>query len=266
MGKTSRTVCIAPPLLLTFASLICFLVIALAQVSAGGHSTSLQRDLYFFKVDTSRMILSSQSLLDYLPDSIVGIQVPDAHQTVEKSQNIKDFYAVGLFGYCEGDIDTETTRKEVVTYCSDWKLPFSFDPVAVWQLENTSVQANLGDRFTKGMDIYRKTIESTHYVFIAMLALNLLECIAGILAVKGRLYSLCTTIIAFLQTMLAITTAVVAMITYIMLKGVFESVLRPYNVEGSLGLSLFSVLWFGVTCSIASSFFWSWSVCFCSGK
>ncbi|EOA81094.1 uncharacterized protein SETTUDRAFT_158047 [Exserohilum turcica Et28A] len=254
MGKASRAVCIAPPLLLTFASLICFLVIALAQVSAGGHSTSLQRDLYFFKVDTSRMLLSSQSLLDTLPDGIVGTQVPDAHQIVEKSQNIKDFYAVGLFGYCE------------VTHCSDWKLPFSFDPVAVWKLENTSVQANLGDRFTKGINIYRKMVESTHYVFIAMLALNVLECIAGILAVKGRLYSLCTTIIAFLQTMLAITTAVVAMITYIMLKGVFESVLRPYNVEGSLGLSLFSVLWFGVACSIASSFFWSWSVCFCSGK
>ena len=200
MGKASRAVCIAPPLLLTFASLICFLVIALAQVSAGGHSTSLQRDLYFFKVDTSRMLLSSQSLLDTLLDGIVGTQVPDAHQIVEKSQNIKDFYAVGLFGYCEGDINTET-RREVVTHCSDWKLPFSFDPVAVWKLENTSVQANLGDRFTKGINIYRKMVESTHYVFIAMLALNVLECIAGILAVKGRLYSLCTTIIAFVGSL-----------------------------------------------------------------
>jgi hypothetical protein len=50
MGKTKRVACIATPMLLTVASLICFLVVALAQVSSGIPNTLLQRDLYFFKV------------------------------------------------------------------------------------------------------------------------------------------------------------------------------------------------------------------------
>ncbi|KAJ6192054.1 integral membrane protein-like protein [Bipolaris maydis] len=265
MGRVGRFACIIPPMVLAVASLICFLVVALAQVSPNGHSTLLQRDFYFFKADTSGVMLSPQNLLNDLPNSVVGIQIPKVHPSVAKSGNLKDFYAMGLFGYCEGNIDTKT-RRELVTHCSDWKMPFSFDPIVVWQLENTSLQAKLGERFNEGMSIYRKTVESMHYVFVIVLALTLFECAVGILAIKGRLYSLLTAVISFVRTMLAITTAVVAMITYVMLKGVFESVLRPYNIEASLGVALFSVLWLGVACSIASSFFWCPSICFCSGK
>jgi hypothetical protein len=66
--------------------------------------------------------------------------------------------------------------------------------------------------------------------------------------------------------MLAIAAAAVATVTYVTLTGVFESVLRPYNIEASLGVRLFSVLWLAVACSIASSVFWLLSVCLCSGK
>jgi hypothetical protein len=135
-------------------------------------------------------------LLDNLPDSVLGIEVPDALQSVAKSGHLKDFYAVGLFGYCEGDIDTKTGG-ETVTHCSAWKVPFYFDPMAVWQLEDTTVQAVLGERFTQGMQMYRKTVQWTHYAFVVVLALTLLECVIGIFAVRGRRYSLCTTVVCF---------------------------------------------------------------------
>ncbi|CAG5137366.1 uncharacterized protein ALTATR162_LOCUS76 [Alternaria atra] len=265
MGKIKRVSCIATPMLLTVVSLVCFLVVALAQISPSGHSTPLERDLYFFKADTSRIMLSPQSLLDSLPDSVFGIEVPDALQSVAKSGHLKDFYVVGLFSYCEGETDTETGR-ETVTHCSAWKLPFYFDPVAVWQLENTSVQEILGEPFAKGMKMYRKTVEWTHYAFVVVLALTVLECVAGLLAIRSRGYSLCATIVSLAHTMLAIAAAAVATITYVTLTGVFESVLRPYNIEASLGVRLFSILWLAVACSIASSFFWPLSACFCSGK
>jgi hypothetical protein len=50
--------------------------------------------------------------------------------------------------------------------------------------------------------------------------------------------------------------------TYVALTGVFESVLRPYNIEASLGVRSLSVLWLAVACSVASSFFWTLSACF----
>ena len=140
-------------------------------------------------------MLSPQSLLDSLPDSVFGIEVPDALPSVAKSGHLKDFYVVGLFSYCEGETDTETGR-ETVTHCSAWKLPFYFDPVAVWQLENTSVQEILGEPFAKGMKMYRKTVEWTHYAFVVVLALTVLECVAGLLAIRSRGYSLCATIVS----------------------------------------------------------------------
>lgn len=60
--------------------------------------------------------------------------------------------------------------------------------------------------------------------------------------------------------------AVVATVTYVALTGVFESVLRLYNIEATLGRDLFCVLWVAVAFSVASGFFWLPSVCFCSGK
>ncbi|KAL6154522.1 hypothetical protein ACJBU6_07775 [Exserohilum turcicum] len=199
------------------------------------------------------------------PDSALSIEVLSALQSVAKSGHLQDFYTVGLFGYCEGEIDKET-RRETVTNCSAWKMPFYFDPVAVWQLENTNVQEILGERLTMGMKVYRKTVESMHYTFVAVLALSVLECVMGIFTVRSRLYSFCTAFPSLFKAMLSIAAAAVATVTYVMLTGVFKSVLRPYNIEASLGVSLFSVLWLAVAWSIASSFFWSLSACCCSGK
>jgi hypothetical protein len=210
MGKTMHALCGVPPMVLTVASLICFLIVALAQVSPSGHNTSLQRDLYFFKVhstcrrlmfnvhmnadskrqaDTSSTLLSPQSLLDSLPDSVFGIEIPDALQSAAESGPLKDFYVVGLFGYCEGETDKETGR-ETITHCSAWKMPFYFDPADVWQLENTSLQAVLGERFTKGMQKYRAAVQAMHWTFVIMLGLTLLEITFGTLAICNRWCSL----------------------------------------------------------------------------
>lgn len=140
-------------------------------------------------------MLSPQSLLDNLPDSVLGIEVPDALQSAAKSGHLKDFYAVGLFGYCEGETDTETGT-ETVTHCSAWKVPFYFDPMAVWHLENTSVQAILGKRFTDGMKMYRALAEGTHWTFIIMLALTVLEIVVGMLAIWGKKYSCATALVS----------------------------------------------------------------------
>ena len=65
------------------------------------------------------------------------------------------------------------------------------------------------------------------------------------------------------QALLAIAAAAIATSIYAVLAGVFESVLRPYNIDTSLGVSLFAVLWVAVACSIVSSFLWLLSACSC---
>lgn len=65
---------------------------------------------------------------------------------------------------------------------------------------------------------------------------------------------------------LAIVAAAAATGIYVTLMGVFESLLRPHNIEASLGVRMFCVLWLGVAFSAGASFFWLLSVCCCSGK
>jgi hypothetical protein len=53
MGKVGRFACILTPMLLTLASLICIVIVMMGQMSTKDNkapSTSLGRDLYFFKV------------------------------------------------------------------------------------------------------------------------------------------------------------------------------------------------------------------------
>jgi hypothetical protein len=53
MGKVGRFACILTPMLLTLASLICFVIVMLGQTPWKGNNapaTQLGRDLYFFKV------------------------------------------------------------------------------------------------------------------------------------------------------------------------------------------------------------------------
>ncbi|KAI0570040.1 Integral membrane protein [Pyrenophora tritici-repentis] len=257
MGKVKRVTCIATPMLLTGASLVCFVVVMFGQ----SYNTSLARHLYFFKADTSSITLDAQSMMS----NLFNIDVPDALRSEAKSGHLNGFYQVGLFDYCEGDIDTVTGR-QTVTHCSAWKLPFHFDPVTVWQLKNTSVLEILGERFEKGMETYGKAVEWMHWVFIFALTLNVVEFGVGMCAIFSRWGSFWTTIASALQTVLAIVAAAAATGIYVTLMGVFESVLRPYNIEASLGARMFCVLWIGVAFSVASSFFWLVSVCCCSGK
>jgi hypothetical protein len=53
---------------------------------------------------------------------------------------------------------------------------------------------------------------------------------------------------------------------YALLAGVFESVLKPYNIKATLGKQMLSVVWLAVAFGMASGLFWLFSVCCCSGK
>lgn len=68
------------------------------------------------------------------------------------------------------------------------------------------------------------------------------------------------------QTVFALAAAASATAIYGAVTGVFESVLKPYHIEASMGSKMLSVLWLAVAFSVGSGFFWLVSVCCCSGK
>jgi hypothetical protein len=269
MGKVGRFACIITPMALTLASLICFVMVMLGQTPWKGNSapaTSTGRELYFVKANTANMTLDSQSVLDKLPDGIQpNNDFLDALRGKADSKELKDFYQVGLFSYCEGDTD-EKTGANKITYCSARKFQFYFDPLKVWGMNGTSLQAALGDKYDDGMNVYKKVAGWMNWAFVIVIVLTPVEFIVGFFAIFSRWGSFVTTIISTAQTIFAIAAATTATATYGTLTGVFKTALDPYNIDIDMGSQMLSTLWLGVAFSIGSGFFWLISVCCCSGK
>jgi hypothetical protein len=127
--------------------------------------------------------------------NLVGNESVSALQAETDSKQLKDFYQVGLFLYCEGEKDT-ATGKETVTYCSDRKLQFYFDFTDLWQLKNTSIQYAMAGDFKKGIQAYKNAVGWMNQVFVITLALTAAEFMVGFFAIFSRWGSLVTTIVS----------------------------------------------------------------------
>ncbi|CAN9117510.1 unnamed protein product [Alternaria alternata] len=271
MGKVGRFACILTPMCLTLASLICFVIVMLGQTPWSGNkapATALGRDLYFFKANTGNITDDPNTFADKIPEGITpdaAKEFLDALKGKLSSKELKDFYQVGLFSYCEGDKDAES-GKETITYCSARKFQFHFDPLAIWQMNNTNIQEVLGDKYDSGMNAYKKAAGWMNWAFVITLVLTAVEFVVGFFAIFSRWGSLVTTVISTAQTIFAILAAATATAIYGTITGVFKTVLEPYNIGSSMGSQMLSVLWLAVAFSIGSGFFWLISVCCCSGK
>jgi hypothetical protein len=127
--------------------------------------------------------------------NVVSNENVTALQAGTDLKQLKDFYQVGLFLYCEGEKDA-ATGKETVTYCSDRKWQFSFDPTGVWQLKNTSIQDVVTEDFERGIQAYKKAVGWMNWVFVITLALTAAEFMVGFSAIFSRWGSLVTTIVS----------------------------------------------------------------------
>jgi hypothetical protein len=182
----------------------------------------------------------------------------NALQGAAKSAQLKDFYTVGLWNYCEGDQDKD--GKETITFCSPRKANFWFNPVDVWKLNEEAGQKIFSDKMQKGLDAYHK-----------------------VAAIFSRWGSLVTTVISTVsypkstisnielttlqaQTVFVFAAAITSTIIYGSLAAVFETALKPFNIQATLGKQMLGVVWLAVAFSTASGFFWLISICCCSGK
>jgi len=271
MGKVGRFACILTPMCLTLASLISFIIVMLGQTPWSGNNapaTALGRDLYFFKADTSKLVENPENFLDKIPDGITpdaAEKFLDALRGKMDAKELKDFYQVGLFSYCECEKDAQS-GKETITYCSARKFQFHFDPLAIWGMNGTNIQEVLGDKYDSGMNAYKKAAGWMNWAFVITIVLTAVEFVIGFFAIFSRWGSLVTTVVSTAQTLFAIAAAGTATAIYGTITGVFKTVLDPYNIKASMGSQMLSVLWLAVAFSIGSGFFWLISVCCCSGK
>jgi hypothetical protein len=110
------------------------------------------------------------------------------------NKDLKDFYQVGLWNYCEGDKDEH--GKETITYCSPRKANYWFNPIEAWDIKNAKPEDVFTPEMQKGIDAYHKVAKFMFTAYVIALILTVVEFIVGIFAVFSRWGSLATTIIS----------------------------------------------------------------------
>lgn len=247
---------------LSIASLICLVFVYVGDTNKS--STTLS-NLYFFKADTSGFTSN--------PDIVAGTDIDNqllkALQNAQSNKQIKDFYTVGLWNYCYGDKDGNSWT---VDSCSSRKASFWFNPVEVWGLNQTAQAAdNAGNdvipqKLQDGLDIYAKVVKFMFACYIIAGCVTLAEIVVGIFAIFSRWGSLVTTIVSCASSIIILAASATATGIYLTLTGVFDTVLKPYNINASLGGNMLGVTWLAVAFSWAAGLFWLFSTCCCSGK
>ncbi|KAF2814865.1 integral membrane protein-like protein [Mytilinidion resinicola] len=258
MGKLGRFACIFVPMALSIASLICLALVFSGQLDKGN---SLQRELFFFKADTRQFNANPVKL----PNENYDNTLFDALKGAASSKDLKDFYTVGLWNYCEGDTDKDG-KNPVVTYCSPRKTSYWFNPIEVWDLKNTTAQKIFGDKMQKGLNDYKKVTGWMFAAYVIAFWVTVAEIVLGIFAIFSRWGSFVTTIASSVSTFFIFGAAITSTTIYAALAGTFDSVLKPYEIHASMSKQMLGVVWLAVAFSFASGLFWLFSTCCCSGK
>lgn len=108
--------------------------------------------------------------------------------------NLKDFYTVGIWGYCSGNVTTDNAFK--TTFCSKPKAAYYFDPFEVWGLENSGVESELPSGMAKAMNTYKSVSKWMFIAYIVAFIATVLELLVGLFAICSRWGSCVTSLVA----------------------------------------------------------------------
>jgi len=257
MGKAGRLACIFVPMALTLASLICIILVGLGGTNK--HSSTLN-GLYFFKADTANITVDSSDLLSARD---LASEITNATDGI---LNLKDFYTVSLWNYCDGT-EANSTSKDTVDYCSPRKAQYWFNPLEVWGLNSTSEeQAAVPKSLKDGLKTYKVVAKWMFIAYIIAFVATLVELVVGCFAIFSRWGSFITTLVSTVSSIFTLAASITATALYGTLTGTFNHALKKYGVKASMGKSMYVTTWLAVAFSCGAGLFWLISVCCCSGR
>ena len=268
MGKAGRIACIFTPYALTIASLICIVMVGLGCTKA---SSSTLDNLYFMRINLQNISQGSKTteeietiLNKFHITSVTSEQVSTVISDLQQDSTLKDFYAVGLWGYCDGEIKN---NKYTTDECSNPKSEFYFDPLEVWGLSNsTGIKDDLPDDYDKLMKVYKAVSKWMFIAYMIAFITTIVELVVGVFAICSRWGSCVTTLFAVLAFLFTTAASVTSTVLFSIFKGSVGETLKAYGIELSLGKNMYAATWLAVAFSLGGVLFWTFSVCCCSGR
>ncbi|KAL2844517.1 SUR7/PalI family-domain-containing protein [Aspergillus pseudoustus] len=259
-----RRVCVSfVPYVLSLASLAC---LAIVCVSCTRKTADID-NLYFFRVDFSNFTTLSESKTssDHDLNSTTLEYLSTALYQTRKDGDLKDFYSIGLWSYCEGIISDEGSYH--TTHCSSPHPKFWFDPLEVWRLNRTTDgDAQLPSHLTKPLRVYKGASLWMSSAYIIAIAVTALELLLGILSIFSRWGSCVTSLVSAVACLFTIAGTVTATVIFSLVKGAFATVLRDLDITTALGVRVLVASWAAVLCSLGAMVFWTVTMYCYSGR
>lgn len=271
MGKLGRFACVFTPMAMAITSLICLVIVATGGTNK---DSDISNSLYFFRANTSDINVDAKAWDSLnLPDNdftkalfnLTSDKVTDAATT---ALGIKDFYHVGLWNYCAGNYKKNSSggQEEEVTYCSDRRRKFWFNPVEVWHLNNSITDEFFDDGLKDGLKAYETVTKWMYVAYVVAMMATGAEIFVGISALFSRIGSIAATIVSLVSSIFVLGFSLTATVLYAGLTGAFNEALKEYHIHGSMGRTMYIWAWLAVAFSWGAGLFWTFSSCCCSGR
>ncbi|RHZ62122.1 uncharacterized protein CDV56_100217 [Aspergillus thermomutatus] len=266
MGKGGRIACICTPYALTIASLVCIIMVGLGCTKS---SSATLNNLYFFRANLQNLTTSStvestvSSALESAGVDVSSSDLATALNEAQKQLNIKDFYDIGLWGYCDGDVSNGNYK---TSNCSKPKAEFYFDPITVWKLNDTGVEDVLPSDLSKALNVYKNVSKWMFIAYIVAFIATVVELVVGVFAICSRWGSCVTSLVSAVSFLFITAASVTSTALFAVLKGTFNEALKDYGIKGYMGKNIYIATWLAVAFSLAASLFWVISSCCCSGR
>lgn len=117
----------------------------------------------------------------------------DVFKKVETTLDLKDFYTVSLWNYCEGVIKDNSPH---VDSCSKPRAQYWFDPVQVWGLDTTGTENAIPKNLRTALSTYKTVTKWMFIAYVIAFVATCVELILGFLAIFSRWGSFVTTLAA----------------------------------------------------------------------
>ncbi|MCJ1379063.1 hypothetical protein MMC17_002163 [Xylographa soralifera] len=229
-----------------FIALVMLILVQIGNLS----NNHVLGDLFFFKIDTTNIILAD-------PGTNSKLQ-----QSIAESSGLHDFYQVGMWNFCEGYNDVG------ITACSRPALMYWFNPVQIIldELLNgkqgpsptspaPTPQTNKNTvTLPEDVSNYLTVIRAASHVMFAMFFASTFTSFLLIflcpLAVYSRLVSIPIALFALISGLMTFIAAGISTGMWLILKKDILANAADINIVPSIGTRLFILMWIAAGCSL----------------
>ncbi|KAI7574899.1 integral membrane protein-like protein, partial [Hortaea werneckii] len=178
--------------------------------------------------------------------NVVPLSYPDAQilNSIARTIGLHDFYHFGLWGFCEG------YNGQGVTYCSDPKTLYWFNPVEIIQSELLAgASIALPAQINNILSLIRTVSHWMFGLFLTGACLNFLMIFLVPLSVFTRWGTAPIVFFVFFGALCTTVATVIGTVLGVVMKNVITSQ-NTLDIEAYLGVQMFAFMWVAAATSI----------------